>query len=237
MTDPIVRTARRTWQRLGVPPTDANEMSRELEADLASARADGRDPDRYVGGDAAGFARAWAASRGLVRAKRRTVTVTAAGLAGLLPGAALAVLAVTLPSSVVFNDMIGNRSFVTTTPGTGGLDAIAYNYAGPAAAMGLAAYLGYAIAAVVSAAGCITAVSAVLRLSADPLRARTVRLLLRLGPLVILAACLAGVTAASLGGFTYGADTVALTAAASAGTAALGIAIVRLASFKDHAAD
>ena len=129
MTNPIVKTAQRTWQRFGLPPGDASQMSRELEADLAAAEVDGRDPDQYVGGDPAGLARAWAASRGLVRAKRRTVTVAAAGLAGLLPGAALAVLAVTLPSSVVFYDMIGNRSFLTATADTGGVTGIDYRYA------------------------------------------------------------------------------------------------------------
>jgi hypothetical protein len=235
MTDPIIRTAQRTWQRLGVPPGDASQMSRELEADLAAARADGRDPAQYVGGDPAGFARAWAASRGLVRAKRRTIIVAAAGLAGLLPGAAMAVLAVTLPSSLVFNNMIGNQSFVTTTAGTGGLDAIAYDYAGPVASLGFIAYLGYFLGAVISAGGCYVAVSAVLRLGADPLRTRTLRLLARLGPLIILGACLAGVSAASLTDFSYGADTVALAAAASAAIAAVGIALIRLLSLRTHA--
>lgn len=232
MTDPIVKTAQRTWQRLGVPPGDASQMSRELEADLHSARADGRDPDQYVGGDPAGFARAWAASRGLVRAKRRKATVAAAGLAGLLPGAALAVLTVTLPSSLVFNDMIGNRSFITTTPGTGGATAIAYNYAVPVDMLALIAFAGYLIGAVISAAGCYAAVSAVLRLGADPLRNRTLRLLARLGPLLVLGACIAGIGAASRNDFTYGVVTVASAALAAATAAAVGLAAIRLLSFR-----
>lgn len=235
MTDRIVRTAQRTWRRLGVPPLDANEMSRELEADLAAARTDGRDPDQYVGGDPAGFARAWAASRGLVRAKRRTVTVAVAGLAGLLPGAALAVLAVTLPSSLVFNDMIGNRSFITAIADTGGVTVIDYNYAVPVSALGLIAYAGYLVGAVISAVGCYVAVSAVLRLAADPLRARTLRLLARLGPVIIVGACIAGVAAASRNDFTHGADTVVSAATASAAIAAVGIALTRLLSFRTHA--
>ncbi len=232
MTDPIVKTAQRTWQRLGVPPDDASQMSRELQADLDAAKADGRDPDQYVGGEPAGFARAWAASRGLVRAKRRTATVAAAGLAGLLPGAALAVLTVTLPSSLVFNDMIGNRSFVTATADTGGAAAIAYSYAVPVDMLGLIAFAGYLIGAVISAAGCYAAVSAALRLGADPLRRRTLRLLAQLGPLLILGACMAGVGAASRNDFTYGAVTVASAALAAAATAAVGLAAIRLLSFR-----
>ena len=234
MTNPIVKTAQRTWQRLGVPPGDASQMSRELEADLAAAEADGRDPEQYVGGDPAGFARAWAASRGLVRAKRRTVTVAAAGLAGLLPGAALAVLAVTLPSSVVFNDMIGNRSFLTATADTGGVTGIDYRCAIPVDMLGLIAYAGYLIGAVISVTGCYAAVSAVLRLRADPLRTRTLRLLARLGPLIILGAYMAGVSASSRNDFAHGAVTVASAAFAAGATAVVGLALVRLLSFHAH---
>lgn len=234
MNHPIVKTAQRTWQRLGVPPGDARQMSRELEADLAAAMADGRDPDQYVGGDPAGVARAWAASRGLVRAKRRTFTVAAAGLVGLMPGVALAVLAVTLPSSVVFNDMIGERSFITATADTGGVTGIEYSYAVPVDLLGLLAYTGYLLGAVISAAGCYAAVAAVLRLGADPLRTRTLRLLARLGPLLILGACTAGVGAASRNDFTHGAVTVTSAAAAAAATAAVGLGVIRQLSFRGH---
>lgn len=235
MSDRILKTAQRTWRRLGVPSGDAGQMSRELQADLAAARADGRDPDQYVGGDAAGFARAWAASRGLVRARRRALTVAAAGLAGLLPGAALAVLSVTLPSSVVFNEMIGNRSFITASADTAGVAGIEYSYVIPVELLGLLAYVGYLLGAVSSAAGCYAAVATVLRLGADPLRAGTLRLLARAGPLLLLGACLAGVAAASRTDFTYSATTVASAAASAAATAAIGLGVIRILSFRVHA--
>lgn len=144
-------------------------------------------------------------------------------------------LTVTLPSSVVFNDMIGNRSFVTATADTGGVAGIAYSYAVPVDMLGLIAYAGYLIGAVLSAAGCFAAVSAVLRLGADPLRKRTLRLLARLGPLIILGACMAGIGAASRNDFTYGTVTVASAALAAAAASAVGLATIRLVSFRLHA--
>ena len=68
MADVLV-TCRATWKRLGVPATARADWESELVADLAEAAADGVEASRFVGGDAAGFAREWALARGLVRAR------------------------------------------------------------------------------------------------------------------------------------------------------------------------
>ena len=128
--------------------------------------------------------------------------------------------------------MIGNRSFITARADTGGVTGVEYGYAVPVEMLGLLAYAGYLFGAVISAAGCYTAVAAVLRLRADPLRSRTLRLLARLGPLLILGACTAGVGAASRNDFTHGAVTVASAAVAAAATAAVGLSVIRLLSIR-----
>ena len=234
--DAIVRKAVRTWRRLGVPAGDAEAMSRELAGDLAAARADGRDPLTYVGGDPAGFARAWAASRGVVRPRRRLLSVAGAGLLGTLPGVGLALLFLTLPSSVVFNDFIGNRSFLSTTA-EGGVGGISFSYAVPVELIGLIAFCGYLIGGVVAVLGCLTLTSLLLKTLVDPARARTVRLLARLIPIIGTAAVLAGAGAASLNDFTYGSATVVLTLSASAVVAAAGFAITRLVAFSGASGD
>ena len=234
--DAIVRKAVRTWRRLGVPAGDAEAMSRELAGDLAAARADGRDPLTYVGGDPAGFARAWAASRGVVRPRRRLLSVAGAGLLGTLPGVGLALLFLTLPSSVVFNDFIGNRSFLSTTA-EGGVGGISFSYAVPVELIGLIAFCGYLIGGVVAVLGCLTLTSLLLKTPGDPARARTVRLLARLIPIIGTAAVLAGAGAASLNDFTYGSATVVLTLFASAVVAAAGFAITRLVAFSGASGD
>ena len=234
--DAIVRKAVRTWRRLGVPAGDAEAMSRELAGDLAAARADGRDPLTYVGGDPAGFARAWAASRGVVRPRRRLLSVAGAGLLGTLPGVGLALLFLTLPSSVVFNDFIGNRSFLSTTT-EGGVGGISFSYAVPVELIGLIAFCGYLIGGVVAVLGCLTLTSLLLKALGDPARARTVRLLARLIPIIGTAAVLAGAGAASLNDFTYGSATVVLTLSASAVVAVAGFAITRLVAFSGASGD
>ena len=234
--DAIVRKAVRTWRRLGVPAGDAEAMSRELAGDLAAARADGRDPLTYVGGDPAGFARAWAASRGVVRPRRRLLSVAGAGLLGTLPGVGLALLFLTLPSSVVFNDFIGNRSFLSTTT-EGGVGGISFSYAVPVELIGLIAFCGYLIGGVVAVLGCLTLTSLLLKTLGDPARARTVRLLARLIPIIGTAAVLAGAGAASLNDFTYGSATVVLTLSASAVVAVAGFAITRLVAFSGASGD
>ena len=226
----IMKTAVRTWRRLGVPAEDAEAMSRELESDLAAALADGRDPLTYVGGDPAGFARAWAASRGVVRPRRRLLSVAGAGLLGTLPGVGLALLFLTLPSSVVFNDFIGNRAFLSATA-EGGVGGISFSYAIPVELIGLLAYCGYLVGGVVAVLGCLTLTSLLLKTLGDPLRAQTVRLLAWLMPISGTAAVLAGAGAASLNEFSYGSGSVMLTLAASAVAVAAGFAITRLVAF------
>ena len=82
MADVLV-TCRAAWKRLGVPAAARADLESELVADLAEAAADGVDASRFVGGDAAGFAREWALARGLVRARWHVLgCVVVAGVVG-----------------------------------------------------------------------------------------------------------------------------------------------------------
>lgn len=99
----FVESCRREWQRLRVPDEVADEMARELEADLAEAEAEGASAADVLGTSALDprtFAASWAVERGLVdpRAKRgagpRWALPAFAALAALvLIGAAAAILA------------------------------------------------------------------------------------------------------------------------------------------------
>ena len=96
MADVLV-TCRAEWKRLGVPATARADLESELVADLAEAAADGVDASRFVGGDAAGFAREWALARGLVRARWHVLgCVVVAGVVGF--GALLVVDLIARPA-------------------------------------------------------------------------------------------------------------------------------------------
>ena len=63
----FVEECRREWKRLGVPELLAEEMSTDLEADLAEAQADGVSAAEILGeSDPRRFAATWASERGLV---------------------------------------------------------------------------------------------------------------------------------------------------------------------------
>lgn len=68
MTD-VVSTCRSTWKRMGVPAQARADLEFELRTNLDAAASDGMDATTFVGGDADGLAREWAAARGLVRAR------------------------------------------------------------------------------------------------------------------------------------------------------------------------
>jgi hypothetical protein len=87
----FVNECRREWKRLGVPRSIANDMSAELDADLAEA-----DSARDLLGDRASdprtFAREWARERGIVPRLRGSRTAAALAVLALVPtivGAAL----------------------------------------------------------------------------------------------------------------------------------------------------
>ncbi|MFC0038032.1 hypothetical protein [Actinomadura rayongensis] len=158
MTSRIVRRCRRTWLRIGVPAGDVADMTAELAADLAAAEADGRDPDSYVGGDPAGFARAWASERGVVPVRSRVGRLMAAGVLGGLPGALAGLFAVFGLQSETFAQVLGRGDRAVELPSN----------------LLVAAQLA---AAFFAWAGILGATSAVLRFHADALRRPTVRAL------------------------------------------------------------
>jgi hypothetical protein len=103
--NPFVEECRREWKRLGVPDPVANEMSADLEVDLAEAEADGTSAEEVLGTgafDAPAFAAAWAAERGVIpppapsgpaRPRRSRAPYAIAGFALVaLVGLALALL-------------------------------------------------------------------------------------------------------------------------------------------------
>ena len=104
-----VEECRREWKRLEVPDLLAEEMSAELEADLAEAEADGVSAAEMLGeSDPRRFAFTWAKERGLVsepgpkKSRKRLWIWVAVGLVVLfvLPGI-LAGLALTTSSASI----------------------------------------------------------------------------------------------------------------------------------------
>lgn len=224
----VLREATRTWRRLGLSASAIAELSGELCQDLQSAQADGRDPDDYVGGDPRGLARTWAAARGLVRPRHRLLGVAVAGLCGMVPGAGLAVLAITLPSSLVFNDMVGNARFIQSEAASGGGVSTSYHYL---PLLNPLVYLtAYVLALIIAALGAVTAVSAFLRIVGDPARLSTVRALCWSLPLLAVAGCAAGIASASTSGFSYGSRTVIQTLLAVVAAISVVLMLVRVAA-------
>ncbi|MES9535952.1 hypothetical protein [Actinomadura sp. NPDC000600] len=189
MTERVVRECTRTWRRIGVSREDGADMAAELEADLSAARADGRDPQSYVGGDPAGFARAWASERGAVPLRHRAGRLMAATTAGLLPGAFAELFMVFGLSSDEMAHVLGRESTVDVPTW-------------------LALAL-YAVTAVSAWAGALAAASAVLRFHADAARQATVRVLAVLVPAAGLAAAGGTALLARLDGYPYGPIVVA----------------------------
>jgi hypothetical protein len=66
----FVDECRREWKRLRVPSTIADEMAKDLAADLEEAEADGATAEEVLGSGASdprAFAAAWASERGIAR--------------------------------------------------------------------------------------------------------------------------------------------------------------------------
>lgn len=172
--DSVIRECRRTWHRLGVDDEQARAMADELAADLADARSDGVLPVAFVGGDPAGFARAWASARGAVRPRYRILSTTAVALVAMLPAAFVAMFVPLASTSWWFIQIVQprNQSLFCDTPiSLGGcaqpmLEDIGVFWAG-----------GYALAASVAWCGALLGASAWLRRVADSARTRTLRAL------------------------------------------------------------
>jgi len=165
MTD-VLRTCRRTWQRLGVERQAAADLAAELEADLEAAAAEEIPSVKYVGGDARAFAAQWATARGLIRPRLRVATCTAVAVVGAIPGVSFGLFAAYGLSSAAIGDLIGSpvrvgeTSFVETyTPPEWLILAL------------------YALAFVFAYAGAVAAVAGFLRWRMDPLGRETTRLL------------------------------------------------------------
>jgi hypothetical protein len=172
----IVTTCRKTWRRLGVPRGQADAMAAELTADLASASEDGVDPWSYVANDPAGFASGWADARGLVRPRRRILTTGAAAVVGAIPGAVFGLFVAYGLSSSAFAEIFGEEVLVG--------ENLYVTVFEPPQLLLLALY---ALGGVITYAGALAAVAAILRWRLDPAAGLTVRLLATALPAAVAA--------------------------------------------------
>jgi hypothetical protein len=165
----------RTWRRLGVPRADIEAMQAELLDDLEAAYADGVDPQAYVGGDAAGLARAWASARGLVRPRYRVIGCALVALAVIVPMMFAASFLYVATTSAYVADLLQpgwDWNEVPAPPELGD------GYPRPFVSWPLWLFVGwYVAAAFAGMAFVLLAVSAYLRIWADPGRRATVRAL------------------------------------------------------------
>lgn len=166
----VLRRCRRTWRRLGVSSDAIASMTDELDDDLQSAEADGITAMSMVGGDPDGFARSWAASRGLIRPKWRVGSTTVVASLAMVPGAAMMLVGPLAATSWWFAEMVG------ASPDTQGRRSSgSYGTVLEPPIWGILALYGLAI--VVGYIGALLATSAWLRRWSDPARLRSVRLL------------------------------------------------------------
>jgi hypothetical protein len=210
----IVRACRRTWRRLGVRRADVREMTAELEADLAAAAGEGVPPTELVGHDPRGFALSWAREKGVAGPRPLLVSTALAALLGALPGVAIGLL-------IAYGNALSNleqvaRGYVPNDP------ARAWS---PPEWLALAVYV---VAAVITYAGALAAVSAVLRWRLDPAAGATLRLLAWTLPVIIPLAIGATVVFAATQGFSTERAVVAGDLLVPAFTLAASVAAVRL---------
>ena len=152
-------------------------MAAELTADLASASEDGVDPWSYVANDPAGFASGWADARGLVRPRRRILTTGAAAVVGAIPGAVFGLFVAYGLSSSAFAEIFGEEVLVG--------ENLYVTVFEPPQLLLLALY---ALGGVITYAGALAAVAAILRWRLDPAAGLTVRLLATALPAAVAAA-------------------------------------------------
>jgi hypothetical protein len=210
----IVRACRRTWRRLGVRRADVREMTAELEADLAAAAGEGVHPTELVGHDPRAFALSWAREKGVAGPRALLASTALATLVGALPGVAIGLL-------IAYGNALSN------------LEQIARGYLpnDPAEVWSPPEWLLFAVyvlAALVTYAGALAAVSAVLRWRLDPAAGATVRLLAWALPVIIPLAIGATVVFAATQGFSTDRLVVAGDLLVPAFALAVSVAAVRL---------
>lgn len=171
--DDVLRTCRRTWRRLGLTRPEIDEMCEELRADLEAAEAEGVGPQEYLGGDAAGVARAWASARGLVRARFHVLGVMIVALLVTVPMLFAASYIYVASTSAYVADLF-RPGWDWVEPGPYDGDGVVR----PFVSVPLWLFVGwYVVAALAGAAGILLGVSAYLRRWADPVRLTTLRAL------------------------------------------------------------
>ncbi|WP_067813833.1 hypothetical protein [Actinomadura kijaniata] len=207
MSERVLGQCRRTWRRLGVPRVDIADMTAELAADLEAAERDGRDPQSYVGGDPAAFARAWASERGLVPVRALVGRVTLAAVLGGLP-AGLAGLFVAYG--------LESATLVDATGGQADRDLSPWLFVA-----------GYTLCAVFAWAGMVGGASAVLRFHGDAARRATVRALVWALPAAGLVAASVTIGLAARYGFPLGIRYFLAESLGPAAFLALVVAVVR----------
>jgi hypothetical protein len=189
--DEVLRTCARTWRRIGVSRSAAEEMARELRADLEAAAGAGVDAQAYVGGDAAGLARAWASARGLVRPRYHLVGCMAVALLVVVPMVFAASFIYIAVTSAFVADIV-SPGWDLVRPGPFDGDGAVR----PFVSIPLPLFVGwYVAAAVAGVAGILLGVGAYLRLWADPARRDTVR---ALAVVLLPAAAVAGFAVAGV---------------------------------------
>jgi hypothetical protein len=193
-------------------------MTAELEADLEAAAAEGVTAPELVGHDARAFALSWAKAKGVAGPRLLLASTAAAALVGALPGVAIGLL-------IAYGDALSN------------LEQIARGYApnDPSEAWTPPAWLAlavYVLAALVTYAGALAAVSAVLRWRLDPAAGVTVGLLARTLPLIIAAAIGLTVLFAATQGFSTEPAVVVGDLVIPAAALAAGVAGVRLCAVR-----
>ena len=197
-----------------MPRAAVADMTAELEADLEAAAIEGVPASELVGHDPRGFALSWARAKGVAGPRLWLVSTAAAALIGALPGVAIGLL-------IAYGDALSNvqqiaRGYVPNDPSEAWT---------PPAWLALAVYV---LASLVTYAGTLAAVSAVLRWRLDPAAGVTVGLLARAVPLIIAAAIGLTVLFAATQGFSTAPAVVVGDLIVPAFTLAAGVAGVRL---------
>ncbi len=224
--DDVLRVCTRTWRRLGVPRADVEDLQRELLDDLEAAAADGVDAQSYVGGDAAGLARAWASARGFVRPRYRgrgCALVSRAVVGPMMFAASFLYVATT--SAYIADLLQPGWDWNEVRPPIEAGDG----FPRPFVSWPLWFFVGwYVVAAVAGMAFVLLAVSAYLRVWADPARRATGRALAAAFiPLAILSGFVVAGVSKALGVYNGSLAGQIAQYSAFAVSMALGVAAVR----------
>jgi hypothetical protein len=193
-------------------------MTAELRADLESAAAEGVPAPELVGHDVRAFALSWARAKGVAGPRPLLATTAVAALAGALPGVVIGLF-------IAYGDALSNlqeiaRGYVSEDPS---------EVWTPPAWLALTVYV---LAALVTYAGALAAVSAILHWRLDPAAGATVGLLARALPLIMAAATGLTVVFAATQGFSTEPAVVIGDLLLPAATVAAGVAAVRLCAVR-----